>query len=193
MRHYELINEIKGSYPNILATIQKDCQFFINRVGDIGKYPMYRGMDSTGKGLIRKKVRLDNRNPLSSAQIKHERYNNYFEEMYGEPFRNALFASGSVDQAYNYGDVHVVFPIGEFSWLWSPVVGDMALDIHWPSLNPHGFSNVPPSQELVDDVLSRSQYQIDSDLKGAIKSENEIMIRCDEYYAISKKIFDGIT
>jgi len=193
MRHYELINEDTESHPNILAAITKDCQPFLSRLGGkLGDHPLYRGMngDNALKGLTRKKVRLFDREPMSTARIKHERYNNYFEEMYGEPFRNSLFATGSIEQANYYGAVHAVFPIGEFSWLWSPIIEDMAIDIRWPSVG--GFVNVPSSQKAVDDVLSRSQYQVDSNLKGAIESGHEIMIRCDEYYAISKKIFDGI-
>jgi len=117
MRIIELTESVR--LPHIRATIERECQPFINRVGDIGKYPMFRGMDEDGtqkqQGLTKHKVYLDDRVPLSSAQIKHDRYNAYFEEMYGEPFRNAVFASGSQDQAASYGSVFVIFP-EEIQW-----------------------------------------------------------------------------
>jgi len=147
---------------------------------------IFRGMEKEHKPFLKKKVRLDNRNPMSSAQIKHERYNNFFEEMFGEPFRNSLFVTGDYGQASHYGNIYMVVPIGHFDWMWSPDINDLALDIPWPSVGGH--INVPPSQDTVDTILGNANYTINSNLGGAIQSGNEIMIRCDEYYAIAETL-----
>ena len=188
------INELESDNKYILTAIEKDCQPFLNRIGkDIGNYPMFRGMEfhKNADNLIRKKVHLDDRTPMSSAKIKHDRYNAWFEDIFGEPFRNALFVSGGRDVARSYGEPFVVFPIGHFDWVWSTQVGDMAIDIRWPNMG--GFINVPPNQEVVNSTLDNLDYNLNHDLKGAIKSSNEIMIRCEEYYAVKYKAFRELT
>jgi len=175
----------------IVELIQRDCQPFLGKIGGkMGEYTLHRGMAHSRTPLVKKQVRLDDRNALSTSAVKHERYNNYFEDEFGVPFRNALFASGNKDQAAFYGDVFTVFPIGEFDWLWSPNIEDLALDITWPRVG--GFDNVPPSQEHVDSELSRAGYDMNSNIKGAIESGNEIMIRCKEYYASSIHVWNDL-
>jgi len=186
------INEITVDRDYILNLIKKDSKPFLNRIGgDFSYYAMYRGMENETQPFIRKQVRLNDRKPMSSAQIKHARYNQYFEETFGQPFRNSLHVSGEREMAEYYGNVYVIFPIGNFDWLWSPEVKDMALDIRWPMVG--GQINVPPSQDAVTDKLDTLDYHMNSDLKGAILTGFEIMIRCKEYYAIDLQTFNEIT
>ena len=186
MRYHELL-EAKVSAAGIVDRIEQDCQPYLQIIGDnVSAFPMYRGMEEH-EMILRKQVRLDNRKPWSSAQIKHERYNQYFEDTFGQPFRNSLFVSGDYEMAAYYGAPYAIFPIGKFDWLWSPQVNDMALDIRWPPVGGH--VNVPPSQEAVIDKLQTLDYNMNSDLKGAIVTGNEIMIRCKEYYALSQQVF----
>ena len=194
MRYYELTEktEIHIDAMHIMQTISKNCKPFLKLIGSqVTTYPLYRGMEAAShpESITKKQVRLDNRRPMSSAQIKHDRYNLYFQEVFGAPFRNALFASGDRKMAQFYGYPFVVFPIGEFEFIWSPDVNDMALDIQWPQAG--GWINVPPSQEAVDDKLEFAGYR-DRDLPQAIKSGNEIMIRCKEYYAVRTAVFQEI-
>ncbi len=186
------ITEITDDRKQILNIIKKDCKPFLQIIGNkIDTFVMFRGMeDIYSDPIVRKKVRLDDRKPMSSAPIKHERYNHYFEDTFGQPFRNSLHASGNQHMAEYYGDVFVIFPIGKFDWLWSPMINDMAMDIRWPMVG--GQLNVPPSQEAVEEYLDTLNYNMNSDLKGAIQSGNEIMIRCKEYYAINIEEFWGI-
>jgi len=180
-----LLYELTEKGPDILATIEKDCKPFLSLIGgDISKYRMFRGMPfSRNSGnIFRKQIRLDDRRPMSTADIKHDRYNHFFQEVYGQPFRNSLFATGDRKMAKYYGYPFVVFPIGNFDWLWSKDVNDLALDIHFPPVA--GFHNVPPSQEVIDDKLEFAGYRKNHDLKAAIASGNEIMIRGKEYYAV---------
>ena len=180
-----LLYELTEKGPDILATIEKDCKPFLSLIGgDISKYRMFRGMPfSRNSGnIFRKQIRLDDRRPMSTADIKHDRYNHFFQEVYGQPFRNSLFATGDRKMAKYYGYPFVVFPIGNFDWLWSKDVNDLALDIHFPPVA--GFHNVPPTQEVIDDKLEFAGYRKNHDLPGAIKSGNEIMIRGKEYYAV---------
>jgi hypothetical protein len=182
--------EIHSDAQWIMERLSKDCKPFLNLIGsEVTKYKLYRGMPFMKKAdsMTKKQIRLDDRKPMSSAQVKHDRYNHFFQEEFGAPFRNALFATGSFRMAQYYGAPFMVFPIGKFEWLWSPDVNDMALDIRWPAVG--GQINVPPSQEVVDDKLPAYAYRHNYDLPKAIKSGNEIMIRCKEYYAVKKIVF----
>ena len=168
--------EIHTDAQWIMERLSKDCKPFLNLIGSqVTKYKLYRGMPFMKKAdsMTKKQIRLDDRKPMSSAQVKHERYNHFFQEVFGQPFRNAMFATGSHKMAQYYGEPFMVFPIGKFDWLWSPDVNDMALDIQWPHIG--GFGNVPPSQEAVDDKLEFAEYRMNHDLPKAIKSGNEIL------------------
>ena len=187
------IIEVTDDTGWILKLIKKDCKPFLNLINNqINEYKLYRGLEAAShpESITKKQIRLNDRRPMSSAQEKHDRYNHYFEEVFGAPFRNALFASGDRAMAQFYGYPFVVFPIGEFEFIWSPDVNDMALDIQWPSVG--GFVNVPPSQEVVDDKLEFAGYRKNIDLAQAIKSGNEIMIRGKEYYAVRTAVFQDL-
>ena len=175
---------VEVTEPNIIETIKKDCKPFLQLInGDIMEYTLWRGMlQALPAGIQRKDVRLDDREPLSSNPSKHEKFNNYFERAFGAPFRNSAHCTGKRKIAKMYGMAYVVFPIGKFDWVWSPKVADLTMDIVWPT--PGGWTNVPPSQEVVDEKLSKAGYTKNKNLKAAIKSGNEIMIRCKEYYAV---------
>ena len=51
---------------------------------------------------------------------------------------------------------------------------------------------MPPSQDVVDEKLGSLNYTINSNFIGAIESGNEIMIRCDEYYATKIAVFKDL-
>ena len=140
-----------------------------------------------GHPIQRKEVRLTNRTPHATDELRHERFNDFFSRKFGYPFRNSVFATGDSMDAAVYGNgIHVIFPIGDFDFLWSPYVRDMTYDLKWEPIG--GFSHVPPSQDLVDKTLNNVEYQV-TDFKGAIISGKEIMIRCKEYYAVDWRVF----
>lgn len=190
MKIIELTESEPKDRDEILKLIKKDCKPFLQRIGNkIGTYKLYRGLgfDSDNNNILRKKVRLHDRRPMSTAQIKHERYNEFFEVMFGEPFRNSLFVSGNEDMAKFYGEPYVIFPIGDFDWVWSTAIEDIAMDITWANVG--AWVNIPPGQKEVDEKLGSLNYTINSNFLGAIESGNEIMIRCKEYYATKIHVF----
>jgi len=67
----------------------------------------------------------------------------------------------------NYGLSTVIFPIGEFKFLWSPHVQDLWSDV---------ISADPKDMDLL-------RYKMD-DLHDAIESGNEIMIGCKSAYIV---------
>jgi len=174
---------------DVYAIIQKDCQSFLEAIGNKPKSNMlYRGVAIyAAKPIQKKQVHLTSRKPMTTNNEIHHLINDYFTRQFGEPFRNALFVSGDHTQASGYGNtVLSIFPIGDFTFVWSPGVNDM-YDVTWP--RPGGFSNVTPSQEAVDYTLEPYKYTNKS-FTAAIHSGNEIMIRCNEYYAVTQTVVE---
>lgn len=173
----------------LIPMIEKNCQPFLESIGqDVDTYKLFRGMRTVvGTAIQRKQVRLDKRDPAQTEEPTHRKINNFFTKEFGAPFRNAVFATGNSIEASVYGNaVHVIYPIGDFTFLWSPVVKDQTYDLKWHYLG--GFSNVPPTQKLVDQTLRDVEYTM-NDMKKAILSKSEIMIRCKEYYAVDMRVF----
>ena len=123
--------------------------------------------------MFKKGVRLIDRTPAASSDDTHKMLNNRFTELYGEPFRNAMFATGSERKTWTYGLPFQIFPIGEFTFLWSPTVGDL-----WAQLEIVKYQSL----DLVDKLIESYQTV---DLKSASLSNKEVMIRCKNYYAMS--------
>jgi len=189
MRYTELIEST--SSDELTQTLQRDCGPFLQAINNrVHNFRIYRGMFKRVDGYTKKQVRLDGRDPMSTSTTKHDQINTYFTNTFSEPFRNALFVSGDEKQAKSYGHTSIIFPVGDFTFLWAPEVHDMAITLagSWPVVN--GW-NVPPKQPYTDELMSKYNYTT-KDFVGAIKSGQEIMIRCKEYYAIDPRLFSDL-
>jgi len=161
-----------------METVKLDSQPYLKEIDyNLRGNQLYRGVINTTKPFIAKTVRLKNRNPKDTSLDLHNKINGYFQEIYGAPFRNSIHVTSDLDQASEYasntiktGNVYIIFPVGQFDFLWSPAVSDMldsTMSEPWP--------------ELVDKTLSTYQT---TDLIAAIRSGHEIMIRSKEYYGL---------
>ena len=161
----------------VIELIKENCKPFLEQIDyDVSKYKMFRGYKGSVASAISSKIRLDDRKPSDMRQHKHQLINSYFESKFGEPFRNAMFVSGYEAHATKYGTPFLVFPTGDFTFVWSPRVKDL----------------YEASFQLSGDVSKRELYQwmdkkiyTNTDLKGGIKQRNEIMIRGAGYYGIN--------
>lgn len=187
---------------NAAGTIKQNCQPYLklNKDAMISR-SLYRGVKPpggfsvTGAGdanFIRKDIRLTDRRPSDMDEDIYEFFNKYFTEMYGAPFRNAMFASGSSGDAADYGAVYVIFPIGEFQYLWSDTIEDLYTELHklYDEHPIDGYDILQKQEalalgsELHNDLYDYvTSYQTD-ELEKAILSSHEIMIRAQSYYGI---------
>lgn len=161
----------------MVELIRRDCKPWLEQsAGNL----VYRGMKNKAR-FIKKKVRKDRR-PLASPKLLHNYVEDKMKKMRLNARRtNSVFVSGSLAVAHGYGGTYggpyVIFPIGNFDFTWSPVMDDL-------------FNYLPrfwqdkPSPDQYEILDSRIGKYIDHDLIGAIKSWNEIMVKCDSYYAV---------
>jgi len=165
-----------------IQLIQRDCQPYIQQANG---NTMYRGIKSN-QNFMKKQSRLDDRRPLDSVRKNHDLFNKQFLQKYGENFRNSVFTNGDTKIAKYYGDVYSVFPIGNFKFLWSPKVKDLGEQFTGKSSNLFLYaiqSLLYNDEHIVNHFIKEADYRT-TDLAAAIKSGNEIMIYCKEYYVL---------
>jgi hypothetical protein len=215
MRHYELTeakldsrrHDLSGAQKNILLyceLIKKDCQPYLQQNPDaVTKNPLYRGVKPpgghsvSGEGdadYIYKDIRLTDRKPSDMPYDLHQFINGYFKQEYGASFRSAMFVTGSVGTAGDYGTTYIIFPTGEFQYLWSPefedlfsITGEYGYEFASNALGREAAikATTEIKQHIADEVLST--YQTD-DLLAGINARHEIMIRAKSYYGITSEV-----
>lgn len=164
-----------------MATVKRDCQPYLQQNDEpLGNNALLRGLTG-GDEFLKKQVRLTDRTPLDNPTDVHNELNKFFTRKYGAPFRNAMFCTGSRRDTRRYGKTYLVFPIGEFKFLWSSDVKDLYLA--WDNFNHRNSRSRTKVQDFVKG-LEDANYST-TNLKGAISSGAEIMIICESYYALS--------
>jgi len=183
---------IERKLKEISNLIQRDCQPYIRANP---AEPLFRGTKNAPDFFLHT-VRKD-RKPKDTAPHIHEEIDYWFREKFGYPYRSAgLMTTGSDGQAREYGEEYAVFPVGKFKFCWSPNIGDMTGDFEWSvataykkKTGKHGaFGKVPEDFELdyVEEFMDDAGYK-ETDLNAAIKSNNEVMIACNQAYMVAFK------
>lgn len=123
-------------------------------------------------------VRKD-RKPYNTDPLIHDTADKAFEQLFGYKFRSgSIFVTGSENDASTYGMNHIVIPIGEFVYCWSPNVYDFYMTTLEDEM-------ITPSTSVEDmkHFLTFMGYKT-TDIEQAITSQNEIMIYCDSFVKI---------
>jgi len=173
--------------------IRRDCKqfleeseyggFILRGVKGLSDIESHTALDAEGNEMEYgiKTVRQD-RKPLDFTLLRSEILDEWFNDKFGIRARSqCMFAGGNritTAELKHYGTPCVVFPIGAFKYVWSPEVGDL-----------YGKMNIPwgdkTSEQWTEEArawLDKQHYQTDG-LAQAVKTNNEIMIKCDRYYA----------
>ena len=163
----------------MVDVLVRDCGPYLDEInGQVATNIMFRGIQGrTAPGFGKETARLSGRKPLSTRSDMHEYINQFFVEHFEHPFRDGIFATGSWAQAkeYSHGgeSPYVIFPIGDFDYLWHENVDDM---YNWiASTAPTGLP------ALMDRMLPGFRQD---GLAEALKipGGREIMLWCEEYY-----------
>ena len=160
------------------------CKPFLKMIDyKVFDYLLLRCMKNRNEAFTEESVQLSSRKPRDMELNLHDKLNELFVEKFGEPFRNALFATGDEEQADFYGTIYAMIPVGEFTFCWSPKLRD--LQTKWEDIEgqPSLTNAYRPSVFL--NTVADSDYQT-TNMKAAINSEHEIMIRCDSVLGMSE-------
>ncbi len=186
-----------------VKTIIDDCRPYFNAINnDIDGSILYRGLvlDSfrrrakeVAENVYLATVRKD-RVSLNTPNASHAFIDAWMEKNLGAKFRSAaIFCVANYRTALSFGKPHVVLPIGEFKYAWSPFVEDLYSDF-----DNIGLGATPTSDEREDffkkleQTLEGSKYRT-TELTRAIKEypKHEIMVECDSYYAIGLDTYNS--
>ncbi len=207
-----LVEDNIDDYESMVQTIKKDCAYYLSLTDEL----IYRGISNSNstKNMINKlQVRTD-RQPRDSSNALHLVLNSYLKEKFGHPYRtNSLFVTGKKSIAQGYmnhkdkiGDLCIIFPIGKFDFCYSKELIDVSWHFEAEYLDHFKSEFISNYPELGNNVLKSPEYlnelkkfiysiadkEIDyvenGDIEDAIGRNREIMIKCNEYYAIPIEI-----
>jgi hypothetical protein len=122
------------------------------------------------------------RKPKDTPLLVHNAMNEMFKRRFGWNARDGLFVTGSDIFARTFGPTHVVFPIGEFKFVWSEEIEDVYGDLVEPLLDDDWDEDWETNEIHFQNDLTGFSWS-DKDLPEALKSRHEIMVSCSSYYA----------
>jgi hypothetical protein len=220
MRLQSYINEYIGDDEDVdrVDGILSKCRDFIK---ECGRKLLYRGVSSDEAILV--KTARKSRTPKDTSIEVHKMLDKMFYEEFGvRPRSHGVFATSDINASLDYGTPYVFLPKGKYSYIWSPKISDLFSD-HVEGFEAQleavkmkreyeleiVFSKKDLSKQQKDkyiakrmkeetDILMKNlrtavkTYQMNN-LKGAIKSQNEIMFLCNSYYLINIEFEDYIS
>lgn len=160
----------------LLDILRKNCQPWIIASKWL---PIYRGskMVSQYDDFIKIKTRPDKQDPDIPKEIQQAFDRALAQRGHTALLKNSVHVTGNLESAIEYGRPFVIFPVGEFSISWSPIVKD--------GLYIKG--------ELIANPKDLVKSYLDHNVTAAIKSGNEILVKCDEYYKVDINLWKEIT
>lgn len=208
IKSYKEHSEIES----FLKKIEEDCQPFLKILKENiniktysgGNPILYRGIKNRDDDFIKEKVRKDRKSLDSSKHVDIEKLDDMYQDKFGvRPRSQGIFCSFDASQADRYGDLFMIFPIGDFNYLVSESWEDTMdawlfyledakdnFDDEEMSEFINKYGEIEEGQSIPDkyikDMVVDKTY-FNQNIKHGIENGNEIIIICDEYYAIKDK------
>ena len=205
IKRYKEFTEVE----KFLEEIKKDCQPFLKLLkenehvqswGNKLKPILYRGIKNREGDFLKEKVRKERQSLDSGKHVDIKVMDDLFEEKFGiRPRSEGVFCSFDITQADRYGDIFMIFPIGDFdyiindqwtdtmdAWLWylDDAKDDLSDEEYKEFIEKWGEldSNKKIPSKYVKHVVDSHYYN--DKFEHGIKHGTEMMVVCDEYYAI---------
>lgn len=180
--------EEKASREQIISYVKEYCQPFLTQATRL--HSLFRGITigSDSEPYYILSPRSD-RTPKDTPMEVHKIADEWFLENFGHRFRShAVFGAADLLAANEYGEPYYLFPIGEFSFCWSPVYNDMYVQLE-KKLHLIDGEDSENVNKIVIKFLENGHYQ-NTDLADACRVGHEIMINCDKYIIVNRRSFD---
>jgi len=187
MKFIEFINESESITDDLITKIKTECRDYYKQATVNKKtYQLYRGMKINKDWFVKKPHK--NRTPRDTPIEIHKALDEEFKKKFGwKPRSEGVFCTGDYPESY-YGNVYYIFPAGKIKFVWSPTIEDITVYLsNKDILDSYDFIILPDvTKENIDETIKNmiDTYK-DDDLIAAIKSHNEISIKCNKYYAIN--------
>lgn len=194
MKFKQYINEVTLTEDNVVEFIKKNCMPYLKDWKNTGLFPdkpLYSGREAErSTNIILKNVRQD-RKPTNTKPIVHNYLNNYFVDKFKIALRSkTIFAVGSVSTTLIYGEPFIIIPVGKYEIYWSPKVNDLYqfyVDMGLLISDGEPFFRDDSHEKVFYDGMNSYKK---GDLKGAIKSRNEVMVYTKQVILLSEFYWD---
>lgn len=184
----------KDELDNIIKTIKNDCGPFLKEFHNMlrkGEY-LYRGKDEIIDGM-KKVIPRKNRRPLDTPIKLHDMLDSLFEMKFGWKARSeGVFVTTNHGTAMSYGEgsSYAFFPIGKYSYIWSPSIKDLYMKLRFKKIIDV-FGEINYTKFTEEEIFEHLENIIDKDYfdKGLRKKTvsgpgTEAMFRCKAYYLV---------
>lgn len=163
--------------------IKKDCSYFLG----LRKEPLWRGINETRSTSIKSldiegieafygTVRQD-RCPKDSPQWFHDVLNDYFFHAFGIKFRSeSLFCLPSYNGTSSFGRAKAIYPIGNFDYIWSPIIQDPTEDFKPAARVIKPLPAWPNSEEDLNEIVLSlaDEFGFSDELKSDIEKDGAV-------------------
>ena len=165
-------NALEKLHSEIIPLLKKDCAPFIRELKGANWY-VFTGIDKKIDSIISREFTREVRKPIGDLDEKiRDKINLELKSKFGfDRATNVKFGTGNYVTASDYGYGYIMFPIGNFQYIWSPKIKNLNV---WGRTHDRDDKTI---QEAVNSYTNKN-------LKKAIKSGNEITIHCKSYYII---------
>lgn len=191
------------------SIINAKCQPFLKELGGmiaLNNRPLFRGMQikPTAEVQVRK-----NRKPLNSSSFEHKAMVKFFVTNFQVNHREeSVMTTSSQASASSYGDAHVIFPVGDFKYVYSDVKGGddvtylLRDKMSEAAIDLASLKDIDPNTEEYDSFYDKNRFRIattalalcqftDTDLRKGMDTGAEIMVNCDTYIAVPEEIWNS--
>lgn len=157
-----------------------DCKPFFEEIKGIDwRYLPYHGTKNVPDDwrILKHKVRAE---PRDTNRFIHDFVNDYLEKKFKWRAReDGIFVTGRYAvAAIYYGVATHIIPVGKYQYIWSPQIEDFT---SWVQSFTDRSMLKNELIELITSKLNKLDFKTD-DIKNALTTENEIIIKADSYY-----------
>ncbi len=192
MRLQQYIVEAK-SFVEWAPIIEQDCKKFIKEIrgakGTLTRIDRYIGSRESQNPVIKKYTRKERRVMDTPSKLSIE-VNKIFKEKFKWEARtkNVVFCWGSPFATGDTNEGFLVFPAGNYYYIWSAYVNDLyGYIIQFKGKNNN--DNYAFIKQFKNNLI---KTYTNIGLKKAVVSQNEIMVRCDYYYLIRPELIEKV-
>lgn len=177
-----LLEVMKLGPKEAAELIRRDCKPWLKEAGDAACL-MYRGTSDVDGWFDKLDTRRD-RKPTDTPRFVHAKLDDYFHEKFGIRLRSeSLHCVGKARLAETYGKVRVVFPIGKYTYVWSPNVKDLYTYIGDEVPRARAEDSL---RKAIFGALDEAEYKA-RDIDEALESGCEIMVDCEFAYYVDNR------
>lgn len=157
----------------IADTLRRDCAPYIatNKLWLKEGNNLYRGVKEANRQedfFIKGIVRAD-RNPRDTPRRWHDFFNTFFQREFGHPYRSdSMFVFTKEYDTNDFGAPYAVFPIGDYTICYSPLISDLTTDFTDPSMSMTPFNAVLRNMSFADIKSANERYGFDWQTHGEI-------------------------